>query len=164
MLLLEDNSFIVRVVKRLGQNAILGIQNSDASKHKFVRNYNNTNWTESGNIAYLFTPNQTLTPSAKWFVDGVERSTDRNFTYLPVNDAERLKAEITFSDGTTPVGNPISQEVEFKKVLTPSISSERQTGCALRVINFLYKTLLRVSYTNGTKKENLLQWQQAILL
>ncbi|MRM85427.1 T9SS type B sorting domain-containing protein [Riemerella anatipestifer] len=130
VLLLEDNSFIVRVVKRLGQNAILGIQNSDASKHKFVRNYNNTNWTESGNIAYLFTPNQTLTPSAKWFVDGVERSTDRNFTYLPVNDAERLKAEITFSDGTTPVGNPISQEVEFKKVLTPSISSERQTGCA----------------------------------
>ncbi|WPC14682.1 gliding motility-associated C-terminal domain-containing protein [Riemerella anatipestifer] len=130
VLLLEDNSFIVRVVKRLGQNAILGIQNSDASKHKFVRNYNNNNWTESGNIAYLFTPNQTLTPSAKWFVDGVERSTDRNFTYLPVNDAERLKAEITFSDGTTPVGNPISQEVEFKKVLTPSISSERQTGCA----------------------------------
>ncbi|MDD1524314.1 hypothetical protein CYV15_07375 [Riemerella anatipestifer] len=130
VLLLEDNSFIVRVVKRLGQNAILGIQNSDASKHKFVRNYNNTNWAESGNTAYLFTPNHTLTPSAKWFVDGVERSTDRNFTYLPVNDTERLKAEITFSDGTTPVGNPISQEIEFKKVLIPSISSERQTGCA----------------------------------
>ncbi|MDY3529205.1 T9SS type B sorting domain-containing protein [Riemerella anatipestifer] len=130
VLLLEDNSFIVRVVKRLGQNTILGIQNSDASKHKFVRNYNNTNWAESGNTAYLFTPNHTLTLSAKWFVDGVERSTDRNFTYLPVNDTEILKAEITFSDGTTPVGNPISQEVEFNKVLKPSINSERQTGCA----------------------------------
>ncbi|AIH01499.1 T9SS type B sorting domain-containing protein [Riemerella anatipestifer] len=130
VLLLEDNSFIVRVVKGLGQNAILGIQNSDASKHKFVRNYNNTNWAESGNTAYLFTPNHTLTPSAKWFVDGVERSTDRNFTYTPTNNTERLKAEITFLDGTTPVGNPISQEVEFNKVLKPSINSERQTGCA----------------------------------
>ncbi|MDY3548454.1 gliding motility-associated C-terminal domain-containing protein [Riemerella anatipestifer] len=130
VLLLEDNSFIVRVTKRVGQNAILGIQNSDASKHKFVNNYNNTDWAENGNTAYLFTPSQTLTPSVKWFVDGVERSTDRNFTYTPTNNTERLKAEITFLDGTTPIGNPISQEVEFNKVLKPSISSERQTGCA----------------------------------
>ncbi|MDY3315724.1 T9SS type B sorting domain-containing protein [Riemerella anatipestifer] len=131
VLLLEDNSFIVRVVKRLGQNAIFGIQNSDASKYKLVKEaYNNTNWAENGNTAYLFTPSQTLTSSVKWFVDGVERSTDRNFTYTPTNNTERLKAEITFLDGTTPVGNPISQEVEFKKVLKPSINSERQTGCA----------------------------------
>lgn len=138
VLLLEDGRIVVYVNGKIEEsyNAILGIQKEDASKFKVARphstngsDYNNGKWKSEG-VAWVFTPSQNLNPKIVWKVDGVQQSTNQNFTYAPTADQETLSAEISFFDDTnTQVGDTKISSVVFKKVLTPEINTPVYGNC-----------------------------------
>lgn len=135
ILLLEDNSFIIKVIKSTeDQSAILGIQNQDATQYKAEGVFNNGNWKSSGSEAYLFTPSQRLEPHIKWTVNGVENNAWRNLkeiTYIPSNTEELLIAELSFfNDKKQIVGIPKVFKYSFKAFVKPNIIATKQSGCA----------------------------------
>ena len=74
ILLLQDGRIIINVNNKSENSyrAILGIQNDDATKFKVPdhssagSDYNNGFWKSEG-VAWIFTPNQNLTPKFKWY-------------------------------------------------------------------------------------------------
>ena len=146
ILLLEDGRIVIYVNNKTEDtyNAILGIQNEDASKFKVpthsTYNYNNGPWKSEGN-AWLFTPDQNLTPTFKWYQNStlLSETSDTLNNFTP-NADDVLKVEVTFYDSSeAQVGTPISDQVTFKKVNTPVIEAPIYSTCGnpaiLRVNN-----------------------------
>lgn len=139
VLLLDDGKIIVYVNNKTEDtyNAILGIQNDDATKFKVPQhsntayNYNNGKWKSEG-VAWVFTPNQTLIPKFKWFQNttllGETTNTLSNFS---PNDGDILKVEVTYHDTSgAQVGAAVSDQVTFISLKTPQISPPNySSGC-----------------------------------
>lgn len=138
ILLVEDGKIVIYVNDKTedNYNAILGIQNDDASKFKVPvhsntgYNYNNGPWKSEG-VAWVFTPNQNLTPKFKWF---------QNATLLPEisntlsnfspSDNDVLKIEVAYFDtSNVQVGNSVSDQITFKKIPKPVISYNGGAAC-----------------------------------
>ncbi len=139
ILLLEDGRIVIYVNNKTETkyNAILGIQNDDATKFRVPvhstagQNYNNGPWRTEGK-AWLFTPNQNLTPVFKWtnnsLLIGTNSDTLNNF--IPA-DSDVLKIEVSYIDPDTgtQIGAAVSDEVIFKSLKTPVITTLSST-CA----------------------------------
>src|SRR5690606_38379501 len=128
---LEDGRMVIYVNNKTEDtyNAILGIQNDDVSKFKVpthsntAYNYNNGKWRSEGN-AWLFTPNQNLTPNFKWFQNANQLTEAGNTLsgFVP-NDNDVLKVEVTYHDPSgAQVGPMVSDQVTFRKAQTPVIT------------------------------------------
>lgn len=144
ILLIEDGRIVIyindkrEVVDADGKaiNAILGIQNDDASKFKVPRhsnnafNYNNGQWLSEG-VAWIFTPNQNLTPQFKWFRNGTLLSEigDTLSGFAP-NDNDVLKIEVSYLEEPT---NIKTDQVTFKKIAKPIITPSSTGGCVTGV-------------------------------
>lgn len=134
ILLLKTNEIIINVLKNnFDKNAILGIQNENASKFKvpqhsspLTSNYNNGEWKSEG-IAWLFKPNQNLTPVFKWTNNGnpVGTNSDTLNNFAPTNN-DVLKVEVTYLEDTSIIK---TDEVLFKTIQTPVITTISST-CA----------------------------------
>lgn len=138
VLLVEDGRIIIYVNNKTEDtyNAILGLQNDDASKFRFPAHsnsgstYNNGPWKSEG-IAWIFTPNQNLTPKFKWYQNAVLLGeTTNTLSGFAPNDGDLLKVEVTYHDGAgAQVGNAVSDEVFFKKLQKPTITASSPGGC-----------------------------------
>lgn len=143
ILLLEDGRVIIYVNNKSEVNykAILGMQNDDASKFKVPQhsnnayNYNNGPWNSEGK-AWLFTPNQNLTPVFKWTNNGtpVGTNSDTLNNFSP-NDNDVLKIEVSYIDPDTgaQIGASVFDQVKFKTITKPVISSNSSGGCVTGV-------------------------------
>ncbi len=133
VLLLEDGRVVIYVNDKseVNYNAILGIQNDDATKSKVPdhstsgQDYNNGPWTSEGK-AWLFTPNQNLTPVFKWTNNGnpVGTNSDTLNNFAPANN-DVLKVEVTYLEDASIIA---TDQVKFKKIITPII--EGTLNCA----------------------------------
>lgn len=142
VLLLEDGRIVVYVNNKTesSYNAILGIQNDDATKFKVpvhsnsIYNYNNGPWTSEG-VVWVFKPNQNLTPQFRWY---------RNTTLLPEsantlsnfvpNDGDILKVEVTYWDDLgNQVGNPETDSVTFHQLAKPVVT-QTQPNCSTVIL------------------------------
>lgn len=138
ILLLEDGRIIMSVYNKseTSYNAILGIQNDDASKFKVpthsnnAYDYNNGPWNSEG-TAFIFTPNQNLTPQFKWSRNAtVLTETSNTLPNFAPNDNDVLKVEVTYFDsGNVQVGSAVSDQIIFKKIPVPVITSSSGGGC-----------------------------------
>lgn len=135
ILLLDNHSFIIKVTKnRTSQNAILGIQNETATKYKVPsENYNNDKWTNDGSKAFLFTPNQQLTPKISWFINDTEQvswANQQTINYTP-NGNTKLGIKISYFDNDNQqVGQTEESFINFKKIEKVQVQSIANTGCA----------------------------------
>ncbi len=131
VLLLKDGRIVIYVNNKTEDryNALLGIQNETATKFKVAGphstvgyDYNNGKWKSEG-VAWVFTPNQNLTPKVDWFVDGLQKSSGTSFTYNPVNAQEKLSVDIKyFDDANLQVGNTETSSSIFKQIKLPVIT------------------------------------------
>ena len=155
VLLLEDGRMVIYVNNKTEDtyNAILGIQNEDATKFKVpthsntAYNYNNGKWRSEGN-AWLFTPNQNLTPKFKWFRNTVLLSETGNTLsgFIP-NDNDVLKVEVTYHDPSgVQVGPMVSDQVTFKKVNTPVIEATLDCSYEMKVSDATYDPALKYTW------------------
>ena len=155
VLLLEDGRMVIYVSNKTEDtyNAILGIQNEDATKFKVpthsntAYNYNNGKWRSEGN-AWLFTPNQNLTPKFKWFRNTVLLSETGNTLsgFIP-NDNDLLKVEVTYHDPSgVQVGPMVSDQVTFKKVNTPVIEATLDCSYEMKVSDATYDPALKYTW------------------
>lgn len=139
VLLLEDGRVVVYVFNKLrdNYNAILGIQNDNATKSKVpahsnnAYDYNHGPWLSEGK-AWVFTPNQNLTPKFKWTNNGVPLAETTNTLtgFGPANN-DVLKVEVSYvdPDNGTQIGASVSDQVLFKSLQTPVITTLNST-CA----------------------------------
>ncbi|MCB4235227.1 hypothetical protein LDL59_09355 [Kaistella anthropi] len=148
ILLLEDGRIVIYVNDKGDDsyNAILGIQNDDASKYKVpthsnaAYDYNNGKWKSEG-VAWLFTPSQNLTPTFKWYQNSnLLSETSNTLNNFAPNANDVLKVEVTFHDSSgAQDGAAVSDQVTFKKVNTPVIEAPIYSTCGnpaiLRVNN-----------------------------
>ncbi|MDP2453144.1 MULTISPECIES: gliding motility-associated C-terminal domain-containing protein [unclassified Kaistella] len=133
VLLLEDGRVIIYVNNKseINYNAILGMQNDDGTKEKVPKHsntaydYNNGPWKSEGK-AWLFTPNQNLTPVFKWFRNGslITGETSAALNNFTPNDNDVLKVEVSYINPDTgaQIGAVVSDEVQFKSLKTPQIN------------------------------------------
>ncbi|QDP86208.1 gliding motility-associated C-terminal domain-containing protein [Chryseobacterium sp. SNU WT5] len=140
ILILEDGRIVIYVngKNEIKYNAILGIQNEDASKFRVpehsskpTSDYNNGPWKSEGK-AWLFTPNQKLTPVFKWTNNGNPVGTNSNTLHdFAPNDNDVLKVVVTYvdPDNGTQIGASVSDQVLFKSLQTPVITTVNST-CA----------------------------------
>lgn len=141
VLLLENDHFIINVIEKTKalQNAIVGSQNETGTSALWIPDndpaspYNNGLWNiSSGSQAYEFTPNQNLTPVFRWYQNATLLSEASNtlLNFTP-NDNDVLKIEVSFVDPGTgvQVGSSVSDQVVFKSLQTPIISTTSST-CA----------------------------------
>ncbi len=143
ILLFEDGKIVmdVRNKTETSYNAILGLQNDDASKFKVpphsntAYDYNNGKWN-SENVVWVFTPNQNLTPQFKWLRNGAEISgqTSNTFQTTALSPAlannDKVRVEVTYLDDTgSPVGAVVSDEILFKSLPKPIITANSGGGC-----------------------------------
>lgn len=136
ILILADGRIIIYVNNKseINYNAILGIQNDDATKFKVpVQNpfdYNNGKWKSDGK-AWLYTPNQNLTPKFKWFRNSnlLSETADTLLDFSPA-DNDIVKVEVSyFNDDNVQVGASASDEVLFKKLVKPVITYNTTVAC-----------------------------------
>lgn len=140
ILLIEGGEIVIYVNNKTEDtyNAILGIQNDSASKFKvpphsspITSNYNNGPWRSEG-VAWVFTPNENLTPQFKWFQNTTPLAeTTNSLTGFTPSDGDVLRVEVTYHDPSgVQVGAAVSDQVKFKLLQTPQISSPAYTaGC-----------------------------------
>ena len=138
ILLLEDGRIIMSVYNKseTTYNAILGLQNDDASKFKVpthsnnAYDYNNGPWNSEG-TAFVFTPNQNLTPQFKWFRNAtILGETSNTLSNFAPNDNDVLKVEVAYFDsGNLQVGSTVSDQIIFKKIPVPVVTSSSGGGC-----------------------------------
>lgn len=134
-------------------NAILGIQNEDATKFKVpahsnaIYNYNNGPWKSEGK-AWLFTPNQNLTPKFKWYQNSTLLSETSNTLYnFAPNANDVLKVEVTYHDPSgAQVGPMVSDQVTFKKVNTPVIEATLDCSYEMKVSDATYDPALKYTW------------------
>lgn len=156
VLLLEDGRMVIYVNNKTedSYNAILGIQNDDASKYKVpthsnaAYDYNNGKWKSEG-VAWLFTPSQNLTPKFKWNINNVEIPGETNDTlndFTP-NADDVLKVEVTFHDPSGAQVRPmVSDQVTFKKVNTPVIEATLDCSYEMKVSGATYDPALKYTW------------------
>ncbi len=132
IVLVEDGRIIIKVIKSSsGSNAILGLQNSDASKARWPVNnepaskYNNGPFTNSSE-AWVFTPSQQLTPQFKWFRNNVEipGATSTSLTNFQPQNGDKLKVEVTYTEDPSIVE---TGEVIFNALQKPVVQVQNQT-------------------------------------
>ena len=134
VILLEDGRIINYVNNKTEDtyNALLGIQNDDATKFKVPThgtspyNYNNGQWKSEAK-AYVFTPNQALTPQFKWFRNGVliPGETAATLSGFTPNDGDVLKIEVAYFDTAgNQVGTVQKDQVTFTLTKTPVITKQ----------------------------------------
>lgn len=146
VLLLQDGKIVIYVNKKTrdNYNAILGIQNESGTKakvplHSSGGNYNNGPWKSEGK-AWLFTPNQQLTPVFKWTNNGnpIGTNSDTLSNFTP-SEGDVVKLEVTYLEDASIIK---TNQVIFKKIPTPVISSNSAGGCVsgvtLTVLNDPY--------------------------
>ena len=159
VILFSDGRIVIYVNSKTedSYNAILGIQNDDASKFKVpthsnaAYDYNNGKWKSEG-VAWLFTPSQNLTPKFKWTRNGVEIpgvTSDTLNNFFP-NADDVLKVEVTYHDPSdpteTPINPPVSDQVTFKKVNTPVIEATLDCSYEMKVSDATYDSALRYTW------------------
>lgn len=139
VLLLEDGRVVIYVNNKTetNYNAILGMQNDDASKYKVPTHstagydYNNGPWKSEGK-AWLFTPNQNLTPKFKWSQNTtvLTETSDTLNNFIP-NDNDVLKVEVSYvdPDNGNQIGSTVTDDITFKSLKTPIITTVNST-CA----------------------------------
>lgn len=138
-ILLIDGGEIVIYVSNKNEdtyNAILGLQNDTASKFKVPLhsnnsyNYNNGKWKSEG-VAWVFTPNQNLTPQYKWYRNTtlLTETTSTLNNFVP-NDGDVLKVEVTYLEDPTKIE---TDQITFTSLPTPGASVKSST-CANSVL------------------------------
>lgn len=155
ILLLEDGRIVIYVNNKTEDtyNAILGIQNEDAIKFKVpthsnaIYNYNNGPWKSEGN-AWLFTPNENLTPTFKWIRNDVEilGQTNDTLNNFSPNDGEILKVEVTYHDPSGAQVDAAADQVTFKKVNTPLIEATLDCSYEMKVSDATYDSALKYTW------------------
>ena len=129
ILILQDSRIIIYVNNKTesSYNAILGIQNDNATKFKVPAhsnaafNYNNGPWISEG-VAWVFSPNQNLTPQIKWLQNGTVIGTADTLNNFAPNDNDVLKVEVSYFDGSgNQVGATVSDQINFKTIQKPVI-------------------------------------------
>ncbi|MGZ5272695.1 MAG: T9SS type B sorting domain-containing protein [Kaistella sp.] len=142
ILLLEDGRIVIYVNNKTEDtyNAILGIQNDDATKFRVpthsntAYNYNNGPWKSEGK-AWLFTPNQNLAPKFKWFQNTTQlaETGDTLSGFAPI-ESDVLKVEVTYHDTSgVQVGAAVSDQIKFSTLPTPTVSVKSAT-CSQSVL------------------------------
>lgn len=155
VLLLEDGRMVIYVNNKTedSYNAILGIQNDDASKFKVpthsnaAYDYNNGKWKSEG-VAWLFTPSQSLTPIFKWYQNStlLSETSDTLNNFSP-NADDVLKVEVTYHDSLgVQVGPMVSDQVTFKKVNTPVIEATLDCSYEMKVSDATYDPALKYTW------------------
>ncbi|HMU08147.1 MAG TPA: hypothetical protein PKC37_09565, partial [Kaistella sp.] len=142
ILLLQDGRIIINVNNKSENSyrAILGIQNDDATKFKVPTHssagsdYNNGFWKSEG-VAWIFTPNQNLTPRFKWYQNatllGESSNTLSNFS---PSDNDILKVEVSYLDSSgNQVGSTVTDSVTFKMLSKPPVTLT-QPSCSTAVL------------------------------
>ncbi|WKS94714.1 gliding motility-associated C-terminal domain-containing protein [Riemerella columbina] len=136
VVLFEDNTFVIKVKKSLGQKAILGVQNQDATLFRVEESvHNNQDWESNGADAFSFTPDLHLTPQVEWSLNDTPVSAWQNQTevhYTPIQNEETLKAQVVFKDHNgNIVGTPKNYVHYFKKLSAnpPQIASPEYGTC-----------------------------------
>lgn len=133
VLLLQDGKIVIYVNQKTrdNYNAILGIQNESGTKakvplHSSGGNYNNGPWKSEGK-AWLFTPNKQLTPVFKWTNNGnpIGANSDTLSNFTP-SEGDVVKLEVTYLEDASILK---TNQVIFKKIPTPVISSNSAGGC-----------------------------------
>ncbi|MBU4538060.1 MAG: gliding motility-associated C-terminal domain-containing protein [Weeksellaceae bacterium] len=143
IILLEDGRIIIYVNNKTedSYNAILGIQNDDASKFKVpvhsntTNNYNNGKWKSEG-VAWVFTPNQNLTPQFKWYRNGtpITGATADTLSGFSPNDGDILKVEVTYHDPSgVQIGAAVSDQIIFSALPVPAVSI-KSAACSQSVL------------------------------
>ncbi|MGZ5188314.1 MAG: hypothetical protein ACXWB5_02630, partial [Kaistella sp.] len=142
ILLLEDGRIVIYVNNKTEDtyNAILGIQNDDATKFRVpthsntAYNYNNGPWKSEGK-AWLFTPNQNLAPKFKWFQNTTQLGeTGDSLSGFAPNESDVLKVEVTYHDTSgVQVGAAVSDQIKFSTLPTPTVSVKSAT-CSQSVL------------------------------
>ena len=156
VLLIEDGRIVIYVTNKTedNYNALVGLQNEDATKFKVpshsnnAYDYNNGPWKSEG-VALIFTPNQNLTPQFKWFRNSTQLTeTSNTLNNFAPNDADVLKVEVTYLDSNgVQVGAVVSDQVIFNKVKTPVISkSVDNCQVILKIDNATYDPLLKYEW------------------
>lgn len=145
VLILEDGRIIVYVKDRtsVNQNALIGIQNEDATKYLVpnpVEKYNNGRWQSQDRNIFIFKPNQNLTPEVKWLVNGVEKHIGTSYNYTPSGTSETLKAVITFKDDVGAVVKTEESTVVFNPIEQPQVVKTEAANCGepavLKITNY----------------------------
>lgn len=156
VILFSDGRIVIYVNSKTedSYNAILGIQNDDASKFKVpthsnaAYDYNNGKWKSEG-VAWLFTPSQNLTPKFKWNINDVEIPGETNDTLndFSPNADDVLKVEVTYHDPSgVQVGPMVSDQVTFKKVNTPVIEATLDCSYEMKVSDATYDPALKYTW------------------
>ncbi|ROI11588.1 gliding motility-associated C-terminal domain-containing protein [Kaistella haifensis] len=155
VLLLEDGRMVIYVNNKTedSYNAILGIQNDDASKFKVpthsnaAYDYNNGKW-KNEDVAWLFTPSQNLTPKFKWYQNSTLLSeTSNTLNNFSPNADDVLKVEVTYHDSLgVQVGPMVSDQVTFKKVITPVIEATLDCSYEMKVSDATYDPALKYTW------------------
>lgn len=142
IILFEDGRIVIYVNAKTEDtyNAILGIQNDDASKFRVPQHsnnaydYNNGKWKSEG-VAWVFTPNQNLTPQFKWYKNTtLLAETSNTLTNFSPADGDIAKVEVTYHDSTgAQVGSAVSDQVTFKAVPKFVINYNSSAACVTGV-------------------------------
>lgn len=142
VILYKDGRVVISVSDKIDfrYNAILGLQNEDASLyyvpiHKDNRyNYNNNIWdvekSEEGTAqALVFRTGITRTPRYSWKLNGAIVSETRNFSpsnFTP-NDNDKVEVNVSFEELNN---NPLNSEITFRKLQKPQITNPNySSGC-----------------------------------
>lgn len=152
ILLFEDGRIVINVKNKSesNYNAILGIQNADATKFKVPTHstsgsdYNNGQWN-SENVAWVFTPNQQLTPQYKWYKNSALLSeTSNTLSNFEPTDGDIVKVEVTYVEDAS---LSKSGEVKFKTIPQPVITANSPGGCVSGVtLNIVNDPLLQYEW------------------
>ncbi|MFB9119914.1 T9SS type B sorting domain-containing protein [Bergeyella porcorum] len=151
VLILEDGRIIVYVKDRtsVNQNALIGIQNEDATKYLVpnpVDKYNNGRWQSQDRNIFIFEPNQNLTPEVKWLVNGVEKHIGTSYNYTPSGTSETLKAVITLKDDAGAVVKTEESMVAFHPIEQPQVMKTEAANCGEPAVLKITNYNARLSY------------------
>lgn len=155
IILFKDGRIVIYVNNKTedSYNAILGIQNDDASKFKVpthsntAYDYNNGKWKSEG-VAWLFKPSLNLTPKFKWYQNSTLLSeTGDTLNDFSPNADDVLKVEVTYHDPSgVQIGQVVSDQVTFKKVNTPVIEATLDCSYEMKVSDGTYDPTLKYTW------------------
>ncbi|WP_027377995.1 T9SS type B sorting domain-containing protein [Kaistella palustris] len=138
ILLIKGGKIVINVTNKTEDtyNAILGIQNEDASKWKvpahntIPSDYNNGHWKSEG-LAMVFTPNQNLTPKFEWSQNATVLSeTSDTLSDFSPNDGDILIVKVTYAEDASLVK---TGQVKFMRIPKPVITAGGAGGCVTGV-------------------------------
>lgn len=139
----------------INSESVLGLQNETGNKAKWPSlgtdinsndpnsPYNYGKWANTQQ-AYIFTPNQNLTPQYNWKVDGVSKSASKDFSYTPLNSQENLSLEVTFLEDPN---LKKTSSVTFKYYEKPTITVTPGTTCGQATTLSVNNPVTGITYT-----------------